>query len=99
MIDYCYAKGCKNKNICVIYSTLVRYQKDISVSVNSCKYCSEEQVPSVQGHSFTDPAKLEERTRKIRQLSHPSNPVDAPQTIGAVRKTGMKFDIDDKEVS
>lgn len=82
-----------------MYNTLIRYQQDISISVNSCKYCSEEQTVTVQGNSFTDPNKLEERTKRIKQLTKSMNSVDAPQTIQAIRRTGMKFNIDDKEIN
>ena len=99
MINFCDTKGCKSKGICVVYNTLARYQQDISVSVNGCKYCSEEQSIAVQEHDFIDPVKLKERTNKIKQLSYSANSVSASQTVQAVRRTGMKFSIDDREVS
>ena len=100
MIHYCYANGCKNKNICIVYSTLVRYQNDVVADISSCKYLTNSQgdVPIVN-NAANNPIALTERIRKLKKMKRPVSVTDAPQVIDSAKRTGMKFNIDDKDIS
>lgn len=92
MINYCYIQGCKNRNICTVYNTLIRYQKDMVVDISSCKYLNgNQQLPS----DVKIPVSLTERIKEIKTLSHSKRTDSTSKTITEAKLQGMQFTIDD----
>lgn len=95
MTKHCY--HCAIKNICTVYNVLVKYSKDISFSLNSCKYMT--LVQRNNKAQFANPITLAEKTEKIRELSSNVHDRDAPQTTKAAMAANMRFEVDDVEIS
>lgn len=95
MMKHCYY--CAVKNVCTIYNILSKYSKDISFSLNSCKY-----MISVQRNNTVqsvNPIALRKRTAKIKELSGNMRHHDAPQTTKAAITANMKFEVDGIDIS
>lgn len=95
MMKHCYY--CAVKNVCTVYGVLSKYSKDISFSLNSCRY-----MISVQRNNTVqsvNPIAMAERTVKLKELSSNTHYCDAPQTTKAATAANMRFEVDNVEIS